>query len=46
MSLYRVLHGDFESAVQMNPNILKIYFFTDFLKHIFMNFLKSVKIDF
>ena len=30
--IYRVLHGDFESAVQINPNIINKYFFTDFLK--------------
>ena len=32
MPLYRVLHGEFESAVQMNSNIIKISIFTDFLK--------------
>ena len=32
MSLYRVLHGEFESAVKMKPNIVKILIFTNFDK--------------
>ena len=32
MSLYRVLHGEFESAVKMDPNIVKISIFTNFSK--------------
>ena len=32
MSLYRVLHGEFESAVKMIPNIVKISIFNNFCK--------------
>ena len=41
MSLYRVLHGEFESAVQMNPNIVKISIFTNFYKK--LDFYKKKK---
>ena len=40
MSLYRVLHGEFESAVQMDPNTVRISIFTDFLKN--WTFIKSI----